>query len=499
MKRILPFLMVAALVPAAYGQSRHQTPANLGLGGGGTAYMDSYDANFLNPANLMLRNDRKTRLSIGLSGFSVGGGGSLADITTYNEYLTKDLTLTSQLSTTMLNDWFGTDPDASAKLGYEIAITPLGASYHRESWSASLAVRNRVIGDLGANRGLAEAFFHGLDPAIFGTGRPVNFSTNVMAFTEISLGYAMRVMDLRGMKLYAGIAPKLLMGHTVQQVDFKSTLTANNGALTHVFDYSIRTYGQMADDLHRFSVDYAAAPNDDKPVIGDYVEPGAGDFAGVQSNGLGLDLGATLVMSADFIPIPDWGFFAGPRQLAVGLSITDIGKIGIAEGSLFRSAGTVTFDGFTYDAVQIDEQFDGDFGKYTESVFRDSIGTDQYLGFSRDGTTEVSRGLPTTINLGTHLKIGRLGLMLDLGAGMNDHGINSTRMYTALGAEYRFFGFLPLRMGLRAGGNSNTTYHVGTGLEFRNFEFSFGAASSSGSKENGAGIHAAFSGLVFHF
>lgn len=499
MKRILLFLTIAAIVPAVHAQSRHQTPANLGLGGGGTAYMDSYDANFLNPANLMLRNDRKTRLSIGLGGLSVGLGGPLADITTYNKYLTKDLTLTSQLSATMLNEWFGTDPELNADLGYEIGIGGLGASFHTANWSASLATRSRVIGDIGVNRGLMEAFFHGLDPDVFGTGRPVNFGTNVMAFTEVSLGFAMPVLKFNDMTLYAGVAPKFLLAHTMQQVDFTSTLTTTGGTLTHAFDYSVRTYGKLAEDMDRFSADYAAAPTDDKPDIGDYVEPAAGDFAGVQSTGIGFDLGTTLVMKADFIPIPDWGFFRGPRTLAVGLSVTDIGKIAIADGARFRSSGTITFDGFTYDAVMIDEQFNGEFGDYTESVIRDSIGTDQYLGFASEGTEEIGRGLPTTLNLGAHLRMGRFGLMMDIGKGLNDTGINSTSVYTALGMEYRLFGFWPLRVGMRAGGYSNTTYHFGTGLEFRNVEFSLGAASSTSSKENGAGLSTAFTGLVLHF
>jgi hypothetical protein len=94
--------------------------------------------------------------------------------------------------------------------------------------------------------------------------------------------------------------------------------------------------------------------------------------------------------------------------------------------------------------------------------------------------------------------MGRLGLMLDVGKGLNDNGVNSTDMYMALGSEYRFFGFIPLRVGMRTGGYSSTTYHFGTGLEFKHFEFSFGAASSSTS-EKGAGISTAFSGLVFHF
>jgi hypothetical protein len=499
MKRILLFVLIAATVPTAHAQSRHQTPANLGLGGGGTAYIDSYDANFLNPANLMLRNDRKTRVSLGLGGLSVGVGGPLADITTYNTYLTKDLTLTSQLSTRMLNDWFGTDPDQRADLGYEIGVTGFGLSIHNPNWSASLVTRSRVIGDVGTNRGLMEAFFHGLDPAVFGTGRPVNFATDVMAFSEVSIGFAMPVFQGDGMTLHVGVAPKFLLTHSVQRVDFTSTLTTTGSQLRHAFDYTIRTHGNLADDLERFSEDYAAAPTDKKPDISEYVEPAANDVAGLQSTGIGFDVGATLVMDADFVPIPNWGPFRGPRTFSVGVSVTDIGKLAVTEGSRFRSSGTITFNGFSYDAALIEDQFDGDFGTYTESVIRDSIGTDQYLGFEREGSETINRGLPTTVNLGTHLRMGHFGLMMDIGKGLNDRGINSTNLYTALGMEYRLFGFWPWRVGIRTGGYSDATYHFGTGLEFRNFEFSLGVASSASSKENGASLSTAFTGLVLHF
>jgi hypothetical protein len=499
MRSILLFVLIAAAVPAAHAQSRHQTPANLGLGGGGTAYMDSYDANFLNPANLMLRNNRKTRLSIGFAGLSVGVGGPLADITTYNKYLTKDLTLTSQLSSSMLNEWFGTDPDRSSNLGYEIGVTGFGLSVHDPDWSASFATRSRVIGNIGTNRGLMEAFFHGLDPAVFGTGRPVNVATDAMAFSEVSIGLAMSVFHGDGMTLHVGAAPKFLLTHSVNRVDFTSTLTTTGTQLRHVFDYRIQTYGKMAEDLDRFASDYAAAPTDKKPDISEYLEPAADDFSGIQSTGFGLDLGATLVMEGDFIPIPNWGPFRGPRTFSVGVSVTDIGRLAVPDGTRFRSSGTVTFNGFSYDAAMIEDRFDGDFGAYTESVIRDSIGTDKYLGFVNEGSEKINRGLPTTVNLGTHLRMGRFGLMMDVGKGFNDRGINSTKLYTALGVEYRLFGFWPLRAGMRTGGYSNTTYHFGTGLEFRNVEFSLGAASSTSSKENGAGLSTAFSGLVLHF
>lgn len=500
MKRILTTLLFAALaVSTVSAQSRLQTAKSVSLGGGGTAYVDSYEANFLNPANIMLRTDRKTKLSIGLAGLGVSGGGPLANITTYNEYLTKGLTLTGDLRTDMLSDWFGTDIDASTSAGLEVGIIGFGTAFQGSNWAASLAIRNRVITNIGVNRGLAEVFFYGLDPAVFGNGRAVNMNVDVLAFTEVSLGYAREVLTLGNKKFYAGIAPKLLLGHNTQRLDFNSVITANNGNFRHQYDYSIQTLGSLADGLENYSIDRDNTPQGaEEPKIDDYIEPAAGDFAGVNATAIGFDLGATMIMPADFIPIPKWGPFKGERQLIVGFSITDIGKLNFSDATQFSNSSEVLYSGFNYDKDLIDAEFDGDFGAYAESVLQDSIGAEAYLDFSPDGSASVGRALPATMNLGTQLRMGRFALMLDVGKGLNDVGVNSTNMYMALGTEYRFFGFLPLRGGIRTGGNTNTTYHFGTGLEFRNFEFSFGAASST-SSEKGAGISTAFSGLVFHF
>lgn len=501
MKSILTSLLFClALTTTVNAQSRLQTATNIGLGGGGTAYVDSYDANFLNPANIMLRNDRKTKISFGLLGVGVSAGGPLANIGTYNQYLTKGLTLSGDMSAEMLDAWFGTDPSTSRSVGIDVSITDLGVAYQHSNWAASLAIRQRVLTNIGVNRGLPEVFFHGLDPAVFGSGRAVNMNMDMVAFSEVSLGYAMHVTDLFGAKIIAGVAPKILMGHNTQRLDFKSTITANNGNFRQDYDYTIQTLGSMADGLDEYIIQRNSTPDGQKgPEIGDFIEFDAGDFAGVQTTGIGLDIGATAIWKADFIPIPQWGFLRGDRQLTVGLSITDIGKLNFKDASQFSNQDVVFYDGFNYDTELIDEEFDGDFGSYAESVFKDSIGVERYLDFNKDGSASVSRALPTTLNLGTHLKMGRLGVMLDLGAGFNSTGVNSKRAYMALGTEYKLFGFWPLRVGLRTGGYSNATYHFGTGLEFRNFEFSFGAASSASSKENGAGISTAFSGLMFHF
>ena len=65
---------------------------NMALGGGGVTYVSDYDALFVNPANLMLR-DKKNTFVIGFGNVNASGGGPLANINAYNQYFTKGDTL----------------------------------------------------------------------------------------------------------------------------------------------------------------------------------------------------------------------------------------------------------------------------------------------------------------------------------------------------------------------------------------------------------------------
>lgn len=95
--------------------------------------------------------------------------------------------------------------------------------------------------------------------------------------------------------------------------------------------------------------------------------------------------------------------------------------------------------------------------------------------------------------------MGKLSFSMDLGKGFDDQGINSKRVSLATGLEYRLLGFLPIRVGMRTGGYSSTTYTAGVGLNFNFFEFNVAASSVSDSMSNGTNVGAAWSGLVFRF
>lgn len=506
---VIAVLMIVGWGAIAKAQSTHLTAKNMALGGGGTAYVDGYHANFINPANLMLGSGSEPRLTIGLlGGISTDMGGPLANVNVYNQYFTTGLTVTGSLATEALNKWFGSDPNQMKQLGMQTDIIPIGISYRGDKWAASLALRSRVLVSTSINKGMAQLGLLGFDTDVFANGQPVNFSAESIAFHEVSAGFSMKLLEIgnlgfaRNVKIYAGAAPKLLLGSNTSKVDFNSVLTLKGADKNNIdevindFEYSFETNGALSDQLKHFYRDRQQQQK--TPDINDYVDPKAGDFYGVSATGFGVDLGGTIEMDLN---VPFIGTISkGPEHLTVGLSLTDLGSLSYSDKvGRFAANDKFVWKGFDFDQQEIDKKYNGDRQDYINHVLKDSVLANIYGSFSPQGASSLSRNLPTMLNFGSQLKLNKLSISLDFARGFNYEGTNSRRLAMSAGAEYDLFGFLPLRVGMRTGGYSSTSYSAGLGLEFRNFEFSFAASSVANSLNNGTNVGAAWSGLVFKF
>ncbi len=503
MKNLRFIFTIAFALSAAslVAQSRHYNSATLGMGGGGTAFIDGYHANFLNPANLMLDDGRKPRRSLGLvGGVGVRAGGSFVNLDVYDQYLTRGLTIEGQTRVDMLNDWFGSDVTNTRDLSLTVDVVPFGFSSRGKKSAFSLATRVRTTEDLTFNKGFAELLFYGLDSEQFGSGVPVDFNSRTISYTEISVGYAMElplplsgiveaIPFINGMKLYAGVAPKYLVGLQSVELDMTSTLTVNpvsinsNGGIAHNFEYSLYSYGELSEQLRAYSL---ARETDDDAKLDDFVDYSGSDI-GTLGSGFGLDLGVTAVLD---VSLPALGFFGKNQKLALAMSITDMGSITYDETpSRVTAAGIVTIDG------DVGDQAPGD---YFEDL-ADSLGNDVYGGFTSLDASGQKYSLPGMYNFGAALTLGKLTTTLDYGFGFNDVGTNSRRSVLTLGAQYRFLGFIPVRFGTRLGGYSSAAYSAGIGLDFKFLELTVAASSVANSGSNGNSITAAFSGLVIRF
>jgi len=493
------------------GQASHQTAKTVALGSGGTAYQDLYHANFVNPANLMLNQNSRPKITLGIAGGVYGqGGGSLLNISTYNDYLTTGLTIEGAVADEMLNAWFGTSDSNMRSASFDFGVVPVGAVYRTTDWTISFALRSRAAGRTAYSRGFADLVFRGLDSSYFNEARAVNSTQEFYAWHEHSVGFATtlfkqdRFLGLgRNLRIHAGIAPKLLLSADYASANLESDLRIegvsadSGGELQHNFAYTLQTIGRRAEQLEAYNRDRQAGL---EPKLSDYLDFESGDVTGFSGTSLGVDLGVSAELDLHQNAFGNFGLFRGEKKLTVGLSITDIGAISYSNRTRsFEAAEDFTWNGFNYDQETIDEEFDGDESAYFESVLVDSIGNEIYGNFNTSEKSSHSVGLPTMIRLGSHLQLGKFGFMADLGAGIVDRGINSSRMHLSLGSEYKFFNIIPLRGGVRTGGFSSTTWHAGTGVELRNFEFTLGAAATGSSKNNGASLAAAWSGFVVHF
>ncbi|MDZ7806610.1 MAG: DUF5723 family protein [Gracilimonas sp.] len=493
---VLMILFAGSLLADVHAQSRHFNAQSTGMGGGGTAYIDGFNSNFVNPANLML-DTHKNRTQIGFVGTGAKAGGTLANLSVYNEYLTTGLLIAGETRENMLSDWFGESSANTRQMAGTVNVSPIGVSHRRSKQAFSIATRFRFTEDVTVNKGLAELMAYGLDADVFSDPTPVDFSSSTLAFAEISFGYARKIIEIpnllfaRDVKLFAGVAPKYLYGIYAADADFESTLQMTRGGqgspftVNHDFSYSLNTIGQLSQQLQAFEEAYNL---DSDANIEDYVDFEGDDVGDVDANGFGVDLGATLQMDVSNLPIP---LFVGKdKTLRVSMSVTDLGSI-----SYKKSPSRIFADGeFNYEGAQNEDSFNDYFDN-----LGDSLKTDVYGNFNAEETNGITHTLPGMYNFGASLEMGKLLVALDYGFGFNNQGINSRRSVLNLGAQYRLFGFVPIRAGTTIGGYSSAAYSAGIGLDFDFLEFTVGASNVADSRNSGGSATAAWSGFVIRF
>lgn len=496
MKRINQiFILCVTIVALGWGtvakaQSGHFSAASLSMGGTGTAYLDTYHANFVNPANLMLNSNSKPSMSLGLlGGISITAGGPLLNISAYNKHFTSGNVVNSESA---LKDWFGPNMSTSKRMGLELDMIPIALSWRGNNMAFSLALRNRAFFTGSMNRGYAQVMLSGVTTEHFSKPQPVDFSSKGVIFSEVSAGLSYKVLELpellgigENVKLHAGIAPKYIIPQYTSGIDFNSTLQVTENEIIHDFQYTFQTVGSLTSQFK----DYYNASQEDNFTgsLGDFVEPDGNDFAEVQGSGFGFDLGGTIEMDLTG-PVADlFSGIGGAKKLRVGLSVTDIGSV-----SYQNNAGSFTAnETLNWDGVDFEDGFDEALG--------DSLQKQIYMNFEPGNKDKIVEQLPTKINLGGQLQVGKLAVALDVSKGLNDAGMNSRRVAVGMGAEYKLLNVIPFRAGYRTGGLTSSSFTFGTGIELRNFELTVGALTVPNSSKHGTGLGGAWSGLVFRF
>jgi len=506
---IFTFLVIFTLLlfnQKAEAQHRFENPVSMGMGATGTTFLGDYNANFLNPANLMLR-DRSKGVVITFGDIGGGFGGPLADINTYNRFLTNDLILDRALQSDMLDLWVGSsnEPGKIHYAGAQFAFIPFAASVRLENHAFSGALRARFLGKSGVSRGFMEVGFGGLDSEIFSESREVNAKMSFSAFTELSFGYATMLYETsRGpilelpFRLYAGIAPKILMGVTTTQFSIRSDLLVSGDSLVvHNFDYRLATFGELAENLDRYLADRDQM--NEFPVFDDYLEA-PGDMFGINATGFGFDFGLTAEIDLPFNSFNGSFFGKGKRFIRVAMSFSDIGSMSFNNNAaVFRNQNQLRWGGAFIDQDRLRDEFDSNLGDYFKEVLTDSIGNEVYLNFQREESSKLKASLPAQFNFGMQLTAGKFTSAIDLSKGFNREGTNSKILALGFGVEYLAFNVVPLRTGFNTGGTNAASWTFGTGLQTRHYDLNVGIMFVGNSQSSGMWLAGGLSAFTFRF
>lgn len=488
----------------AHAQAFSYNTHSLGMGGAGSTQVLGYNAAFVNPANLAINNNRGTKWTVGLTGVNASGGGGLANMALYNQYYTTGMVITPELNMQIADKWFGQTGDGFKQLGFNVNLVPVGLSLQRGDMGFALTVRARVIGDVGMSKGVMLAAT-GLNSDVFGQFRQFDLTNSVLGFAEITAGFGMKVWETNEgvspgtIRVFAGVAPKYLVPLHYSKVDLRSQIRVQDNPyeITHIFSYDIIASGRFGRDLQRFHADKVSSGA--VPKTDGYFDDSFSDVGEIRGSGFALNLGATAEYYLDDFFLSNW-LFNGTHRVRASFSVINLGSISITSDPtrIFNSA-TFRWDGLDADLELVDDQFDGSFGDYFNSIVIDSIGSSTYLDFNAEDLGSYKAQIPSLFTFGLSYDVGKLTLAADIGAGLNNVAINSKSMYLSLGTEFRPVKYIPIRFGLRTGGHASTGFSFGTGVNLKNFELTFAAMSVPNSEKNGTTIGSAFSGFNIKF
>lgn len=457
-------------------------------------FTDGPDALFFNPAHLHA-SGANHKIVLRLPGSSAQLGGGLLNVPVYNQYLTKNRTLTTSLQQQMLDEWFPGGRGSTEHAGAEAYISGIGLSYTTGRHAVGLAQRLRMLGQISGSRGLFEVGFGGLDQQLFADETPLDAQLSSALLMQFSAGYSFQVLKSdrsfffgRPLEIYAGVAPAVLIGYQGLEAKLSSGLQIQGDSLVnHSFTYDVRTHGQLSRQLQNFAAAKAASGPRENPDLSNFIDNPFSDLGEVAGYGFGLNLG--IHMKAGLSPrFLDLAFFgAGPRELDVSIGLTDLGSaVYDSDAARFTHSDILEWRGVGLDERWIEQEFEGNADDYLDYVLQDSLGSDVYLSYDVREAGSTTVRLPTRLHLGTQLRAGRAAGHVFVAKGFNQSGLNSRRISFATGLEYSPLQWLPLRAGLRGGGSYGSRFDAGLGIRTGHFELDASASTAISAAKSGS-------------
>lgn len=459
-RSLLPLLIGGAVAcvligrTPARGQSGARSMHAISTGGGASAVAPPTAALYTNPAHLGV-GPQDAVVELRIVDVRSYAGGDLFQFQHYEATLASGRSLMPSQVNRQLDSWFGDQQRSGAAYA---SFVPITVTYRPQDapWALGGSLRFRGVSETSVNRGFLDLLLRGT-----GSERTVPVDGRYTAFSSVDLTGAFSY-TFDTLPLTVGIAPRLILGTGFSDGTLDSEVTVGEEAVVHTFDYTARAAGSVSTEVY-----------DAFNAFESNFFPDDGYFGrGVNGVGMGFDLGASYEVQPG---------------LYVSASVTDVGTI-----QWSGDAQTVTpeqnefrFEGLELNLQRLRNEFDGDVLDYAEHQV-DSLARAAYQDVQRD-RSGFSSGLPAALNVDGTWDRGRYTLNGGATVGLNSEaGAVSPSPAVYAGGEVRL-GLVPLRAGLRFGGNHALTLAGGLGLYISHYRFDIGASVTPSTSALGAG------------
>lgn len=478
------------------------TPRNVALGGGGSTYITDYNANFYNPANLMIQ-DRQRDIDVGLfiTGTYFNAVQNFSNLdqqrTNLENYITAfdagSYAITPLERAEIVEDNYIRDRSTSLHQT-RLDVTLLGFKWRNDQRAYSIAVRNRISSSFETGKGWYSSEVQDIKNDI-GINR--SLTHRYQSLYEISFGFAESFQFFSDMtprldEFNFGIAPKLVIGGAYQNAKWDNLyLDDGTGQITNISEFEYRASGSFGAATQQYLSGTPAQTALQSNINDELFSP--------YGIGAGLDIGFTylITIGSDLSTINE-NEQQTNKSLRLSFAITDIGFVNYYDDGISINSNLDTTVVSGYPGNLANDAFVGAPGQFLD--FTEQYGSNNPFLMNPSSKENFSVLLPTALHAGALFEINRLKVMGDLNIGLTNNAFNSTKLVASVGVEIRPLKFLPIRAGTQLATELPSYFSFGTAIETKLWDLSIATQFVSRSfNENPTITGVTVAVLQFHF
>ena len=431
--------------------------------GGGLAITSGLEAHFYNPANLVLRRDRRSfQVSVAMGGFQQTSGlntsgyhdlfGSFAPY-----FAPKNPASRKTLSSEEFDRMFSDNNRYFETRSYD--FVPIAASWTNGSTARAVALRSRGLSSYEMNRNWFDS-----QSAQPDEDNPFSrtLNQNYHVFHEVSLGFAREVTMLNRWQaglntLLIGFSPKIVLGGMIKRVKYRSEYLSVPGGWQNTEHMEILATG----DMSRFLTELISSENADHAFRNHVNRNSNFEINGI---GAGLDAGLTYI-----IPIGD-DISLSPhireplkKSIRISISLTDLGAVRYYNNPGDWQSRTIMRP-FS-DIPQSDLAYTGRPGEIFQYLKEDADESNVMANLSLENDAPLLIQLPTELNMGSALQYRWITTAIDLNYRFNTADFADDGWRASFGTQINIFRFLTLLGSLQLHDRENVFWGAGAVID----------------------------------